>query len=64
MRPGNQNPFLGFTELMYGGLRWTAEIPTNSLGITRVEVLFKDLKATVSAKRVALPFSFNSSSIS
>lgn len=54
---------LGLTELIPGGLRWVAPIPTQAEGTTVVEVPFADLQPVVRAKPVSLPVRFNPASV-
>lgn len=53
----------GLTELIPGGLRWVAPMATQPNGVTRVEVLFADLKPVIRARPVALPMRFDGSAI-
>ncbi len=54
---------LGLNELMASGLRWIASIPTNTLGITKIQIPFNELVPAIRAKRVPLPIAFDPSGI-
>ncbi len=60
---GCRNSFFGLTEMFYGGLRWIFTFPTKEIGTTKVQIPFDSLEATISAKAVKLPVSFDPSSI-
>ncbi len=49
----------GLTELIPGGLRWVAEFETNPEGVTRVEIPFTQLRASVRARPLNLPLRFD-----
>lgn len=53
----------GLTELIPGGLRWVAPIPTQAEGTTVVDVRFADLQPVVRANPVTLPVRFNPASV-
>ena len=54
---------LGLTELIPGGLRWVAAIPTQSTGTTVVDVRFAELRPLVRANPVSLPVRFCAASV-
>lgn len=54
---------LGLTELIPGGLRWVAPIPTQVEGTTVVDVRFADLRPVVRANPVTLPVRFNPAAV-
>ncbi len=54
---------MGISELIPGGLRWVAPMPTSTSGSSLVVILFKDLLPAVRAKAVKLPFKFESSAV-
>ena len=52
-----------FSGLIGEGLRWVAEIPTESSGTTSIRIPFKILKPTVRAKPIRLPLTLDASRI-
>ncbi len=60
---GCRDGALGLTELIPGGLRWVIDVPTQTDGITRVTVPFRDLHPTVRAKPVGLPLRFDAAGV-
>ena len=60
---GCRDGALGLTELIPGGLRWVVDVSTNTDGVTRLIVPFKDLRPTVRAKPVGLPLRFDAAGI-
>ncbi|MGC6483520.1 MAG: CIA30 family protein [Synechococcus sp.] len=54
---------LGLTELIPGGLRWVAPIPTKAVGTTVVDVRFADLQPVVRASPVTLPVRFQAAAV-
>ena len=53
----------GLTEFIPGGLRWIKSFPTKKFGTTIVKIPFKDLRPSIRANKVNLPFKFQASSI-
>ncbi|WP_320677780.1 CIA30 family protein [Prochlorococcus sp. MIT 1300] len=58
-----RDKFFGLSELIQGGIRWIASVPTNSKGTTNFQVPFSSLEPTIRAKPVNFPVSFNKSTI-
>ena len=58
-----QDEIFGLTELIPGGLRWTKSFPTNKFGTTVVSIFFDELKPSIRANKVSLPFKFKPSKV-
>ncbi|QBE69184.1 hypothetical protein SynWH8101_1601 [Synechococcus sp. WH 8101] len=54
---------LGLTDLIPGGLRWVASLPTEAEGTTTTVIPLADLKPVVRAKPVTLPVRFDASGV-
>ena len=54
----------GAAELIPGGLRWVAEFSTQASGISRVQIPFSRLTASVRARPLGLPLRFDARRIS
>lgn len=52
---GSRNGLFGLTERFYDGLRWVAQLPTNTSGITSIEIPFSSLKPAILAKPLPNP---------
>ena len=50
---------LGLTELIPGGLRWVAPLPTQASGISVITIPFRNLCPTIQARPLKLPLRFN-----
>ena len=53
-----QDQFFGLTDFIPGGLKWIKSFPTRKFGITKVNILFKDLSPSIRANKVKFPFKF------
>ena len=54
---------LSLSNLLKGDIRWVASIPTNTKGVSRIKVPFKNLEPARRAKPVRLPLRFDPSCI-
>jgi hypothetical protein len=54
---------MGLTELIPGGLRWVAPLPTLAEGTTTLEIPFSILKPVVRAQPVTFPVQFQASAL-
>ena len=58
-----QDEVFGLTEFIPGGLRWIKSFPTKKFGTTLVSIPFKELRPSIRANKVNLPFKFKSQKI-
>ena len=58
-----QDEVFGLTEFIPGGLRWIKSFPTKKFGTTIVSIPFKELRPSIRANKVNLPFKFKSQKI-
>ncbi len=50
---------LSLSNLLKGDIRWVASIPTNTYGVSRIKIPFKNLEPARRAKPVRLPLRFD-----
>ena len=58
-----QDQLFGLTEFIPGGLKWIKSFPTKKFGTTVVRLRFSDLKPSIRANKVNIPFKFKPSKI-
>ena len=58
-----QDEVFGLTEFIPGGLRWIKSFPTKRFGKTIVSIPFEELRPSIRANKVNLPFKFKSDNI-
>ena len=58
-----QDEVFGLTEFIPGGLRWIKSFPTKKFGTTIVNIPFEELRPSIRANKVNLPFKFKSAKI-
>ena len=54
----------GISSFFYRGIRWVAEVPTRTKGITELKIFFKSFKPCRRAKNVFVPWPLDTSAIS
>lgn len=58
-----QDKVFGLTEFIPGGLRWIKSFPTKKFGTTIVNIPFMELKPSIRANKINIPFNFNSKKV-
>ncbi len=59
----SQSRLLGMSEFLTRNLRWVAEVPTQSMGITFIDIPFDNFQPTIRSKPFLLPVRMQISSI-